>query len=92
MEFKPATEPTNIVWENRFVPQHKKIISTIKFVILVTLLLFCTFAITFKVDARSDDYELKYSQMDCATIQTTYNDNQILKHAMDTWNDYYHEN
>jgi hypothetical protein len=65
MELKTATEPTNIIWENRFLPQYKKILSTIKFIILVSLLLFCTFAVTFKVNARSDDYNLKYTSMDC---------------------------
>ncbi len=91
MEFKEATEPTNIIWENLHIGLREKVLRRLYFVIVIILTLSATFCIIFYVEGLSAKINEKYTQVDCDQINQIYKQDQLLSHSINYWIDYYKE-
>lgn len=54
--FKPALEPSSILWENQYVPESEKIWKLIVSLIVVSLILFTSFCLLFYAQKEIYDY------------------------------------
>ena len=74
IKFKGASEPTDIIWENRIYTEADYVTRQLKaFSILAVLMLF-SFAIIFKVARTSAIIAREFPKIDCESINDTYGD------------------
>ncbi|CAI2372771.1 unnamed protein product [Moneuplotes crassus] len=72
--FKPALEPSSILWENQYVPQSEKAWKIIISLMVVFLILFASFVFLFYAQKEIYDYMNVYPYIDCDSIVKTYGD------------------
>ena len=72
--FKPALEPSSIMWENQYVPQNEKVWKLIVSLLIVFLILFTSFWFLFYSQKEIYDYMNIYPYIDCDSIIKTYGD------------------
>ena len=65
---KEATEPTNIIWENRHFTSAQRFRRAIHASLLIALLLLISFAIIKKNKKKTNNKMLKYSTLNCSVI------------------------
>lgn len=70
--FKPALEPSSILWENQYVPESEKFWKLIVSFIIVFLILFASFVLLFYAQKEIYDYMNIYPYIDCDSIIKTY--------------------
>jgi len=66
VEFQPASEPSDIIWENRHVEQSLRFKRRIFVKIIITLMLAASFIIIYICASRSTTLKAKYPVADCA--------------------------
>jgi len=65
-EIEPATEPTNIIWENRHITTGQMVRRSIVSGIIILVLLLCSFIIIFMAKRVSIKANQVYPNVDCA--------------------------
>lgn len=80
MKFKAASEPTDIIWENRIYTKTDYWIRSIIAFSVVGVLLLGSFAFIYKVARTSADIAIEFPKVDCAAIADTYG-TQLKKFA-----------
>lgn len=70
--FKPALEPSSILWENQYVPESEKIWKLIVSFVIIFLILFASFVFFFYAQKEIYDYMNTYPYIDCDSVVKTY--------------------
>lgn len=65
INIEEASEPTDIIWENRHFTSWDRLIRTIYVVCVVAVLLFISFMLIFMCSKKSVEGVLKYPKVDC---------------------------
>ena len=68
IEIQPASEPSDIIWENRQYTPNQRLVKTIIVSVILALLLFGSFIIIFALSMYSYELLNKYPVMDCPTF------------------------
>jgi len=89
--FTEATEPTNIIWENRhFTPNQRKV-RGVHAVLLITFLVAISFSIIYYCKVTAITIGLKYPNAnDCPAINSAYG-NEIQYYAFLEYTNFYAE-
>jgi hypothetical protein len=72
--FKPALEPSSILWENQYVPESEKFWKLIVSLIIVSLILFTSFCLLFYAQKEIYDYMNIYPYIEWDSVVKTYGD------------------
>ena len=72
--FKPALEPSSILWENQYVPKSEKLWKLLVVFLVITLILFTSFWLLFKAQKEIYDYMNIYPYIDCDSVTKIYGD------------------
>ena len=67
-----ATEPTNIIWENRHYSSLDMLMRGVVVLSAISFLLFVSFTIIFICKRYSMSFKTKYPDVDCGSIQSLY--------------------
>ena len=70
--FEDATEPTNIIWENRYMTTLDIVWRSFCVISACGVLLVCSFIVIFMCQQEAIAIKLKYPMVDCDEIITTY--------------------
>lgn len=70
--FEKATEPTNIIWENRFLTKGQRFRRTIEVSVIILGLILVSFSIISACKVASAKFSLKYPQVECGPLQSAY--------------------
>ena len=81
MKFKRASEPTDIIWENRIYTQTDYVFRQIVAYTIIGILLFGSFAFIYKVARTSSSIAQEFPVRDCDQISSTYGQ-QLQKYAV----------
>jgi len=84
-----ATEPTNIIWENRELTTLQIVLRTFKVLFYCSVLLVVSFVVIFMCQQYSVYFQLKYPPVDCKEVQKTFKDS-LLNVAYQEFMNYYH--
>lgn len=72
IEIQEASEPTDIIWENRhFTPKQRTIKKVIVWTVIVFMLMI-SFFIIFTCKKRGDDFKNRYGKKDCPEYYALY--------------------
>ena len=74
IEVQPASEPTDIIWENRNFTEDTRNFKRIVVSIIIVILLAVSFAIIFTCQKSSLAKKMKYPKVNCKTIDVEYVD------------------
>ena len=72
MIFKRASEPTDIIWENRSFTATDYFFRRALAYIIIVILLVCSFVVIFKVARASAMISAQFPIKDCGAIKSTY--------------------
>jgi len=72
MEFKQASEPTDIIWENRIYTKTDYFFRELVAFTIIGILLFGSFAFIYKVARTSAEIAREFPKVDCDAIEMTY--------------------
>lgn len=72
MKFRAASEPTDIIWENRIYSAWDYFFRNLIAWFIIALLLACSFAFIFKVARTSSAISREFPKVDCDAIEETY--------------------
>jgi hypothetical protein len=78
--FEAATEPTNIIWENRHLTAHDRLKRTIQVVAFIFGLIVVSFSIIFFCKSVPLWLSAKWKPINCSVVQDTYKD-ELDKYA-----------
>lgn len=81
MKFKRASEPTDIIWENRIYTQADYFFRQVVAYTIIGVLLFGSFAFIYKVARTSSNIAQEFPIRDCDQISSTYGQ-QLQKYAV----------
>ncbi len=70
--FTEATEPTNIIWENRHFTDKDRFIRTIHAWLLIAVLVLISFAMIYFCKVQALKVAQKYPNVDCEAVSTAY--------------------
>jgi len=87
--FGEATEPTNIIWENRHLTTLDMVWRAFVVVSACSLLLFGSFTVIFICQQEAIAIKLKYPLVECNDFYTTYG-NSLTSIAYQEYMNYYH--
>ena len=86
--FIEATEPTNIIWENRHFTRSDRIKRGARVFGIIFILILVSFSLIFICKSFSISAASKYPQVDCEVITTSYGA-EFERYAEQEWDDYY---
>ncbi len=86
--FIEATEPTNIIWENRHITSQTRFKRTIHAVLLIALLVLASFGVIYYCKVTALKIAQKYPVVDTATVTTSYG-SELPKYAFLEYQRYY---
>ena len=72
MKFRKASEPTDIIWENRIFTQTEYFFRQLVAFSIIGVLLFGSFAFIYNVARTSAEIAREFPKVDCDAISTTY--------------------
>ena len=72
IKFEKASEPTDIIWENRIYTRVDYFFRQLVAFTIIGILLFASFAVIFKVARMSADIAREFPKVDCPSIEQTY--------------------
>ena len=72
MKFKKASEPTDIIWENRIYTRVDYFFRQLVAFTIIGILLFASFIVIYKVARMSAEIGREFPKVDCAAIIQTY--------------------
>jgi hypothetical protein len=81
LQIEDASEPTDIIWENRHFTSMDRFKRTIIVIIAVFFLLFISFLIIFFCSGKAAAASLKYPSTNCTAIAEDFNDEQLQQLA-----------
>jgi len=84
--FKPAPEPSNILWENQYWPKSVKMFRSIIAFLVVILIITLQIAFMFFINKQSVAMQSQYPIVDCKDVRSLYADT-LQKFALVQWND-----
>jgi hypothetical protein len=84
----PATEPTNIIWENREIEGAEKIKRLVISVLIIVALISASFTVILLCKQYSIKVSSKYPTVDCGPLKDSYGDNYEYW-AKEEWKAYY---
>lgn len=70
--FEKATEPTNIIWENRFLTKGQRFRRTIEVSAIIVVLILISFSIISACKVASAKFTQKYPQVECGPLYSAY--------------------
>jgi hypothetical protein len=70
--FEKATEPTNIIWENRHLTTKERFKRALKVTLIIIVLICISFTIIFYCKSYSIKVGDKYPAVDCTVIKSAY--------------------
>ena len=85
LQFDEASEPTDIIWENRHFTRFDYIKRQAFAFVVIAILLFGSFIVVFIVAQYSSKIANRYPQVDCDIIESNYGD-QLQTYAVDDYN------
>jgi len=74
MRYKRASEPTDIIWENRIYTETDYFFRQMVAYTIIGILLFGSFAFIYKVARTSAEIAAEFPNRDCNAIEQTYGD------------------
>ena len=74
LRFKQASEPTDIIWENRHTTKNMSIMKQMMAYIIILILLLGSFLLVFMVARYSTGIASTYAPVNCNTIVLDYGD------------------
>lgn len=86
--FIEATEPTNIIWENRHFTAQSRFKRTIHAVLLILVLVFISFGLIYYCKVTALTIAYKYPTVDCTAVSTSYG-SELEKYAFLEYTRYY---
>jgi len=72
MKLKAASEPTDIIWENRLFTKKDYIIRQLKAFLIIAILLAGSFGIILAISAYSAKMAAVFPPQDCAGVENAY--------------------
>ena len=72
IKFEKASEPTDIIWENRHHSRTDYFFRQLVAFTIIGILLFGSFAVIYKVARMSADIAIEFPKVDCVAIKETY--------------------
>lgn len=72
MKFRKASEPTDIIWENRIYTRTDYFFRQLVAFTIIGILLFASFAVIYKVARMSAEIAREFPKVDCQAIEQTY--------------------
>lgn len=72
MKFKRASEPTDIIWENRIYTQGDYVKRRSVAYSIIGALLFASFAVMYKVAKTSAEIAAEFPRRDCDVIRSNF--------------------
>ena len=85
IEIQPASEPTDIIWENRHITPRQRICRSIMASLVVWALLGLAFWAIFICAQFSVKNLLKYPAVDCDAITELQTESELMRSAMVEW-------
>lgn len=86
--FTKATEPTNIIWENRQVTKAESFKRLIVVFALIVLMILVSFSLIFLCMSYSVKANQRYPAVDCSVVKNSYG-NSLEKYAVEEHKDFY---
>ena len=80
----PATEPTNIIWENRHLTNSERFKRLIKVVLIVLVLALACFALIFVIKSIPIWVGKTWAAANCGQVKATYGEN-LGEYALQEW-------
>lgn len=74
MKFKPASEPTDIIWENRIYTAEDYTYRQLRAFSILFILMSLSFAFIYMVARTSANIAKSFPKADCSSISETYGD------------------
>jgi len=74
MKLKAASEPTDIIWENRIYTESDYLWRQAKAYSILTVLMACSFALIYLIARTSANIAKQFPPVDCQSIEDTYGD------------------
>lgn len=85
-----ATEPTNIVWENRQYSGMNRAIRALIVSFIICLALFVVFVFIFLVKIKIKNLSIKYEDANCSQIEQVYDEPGLMQNlSVEAWYSYY---
>ena len=84
IKFEKASEPTDIIWENRIYTRTDYFFRQLVAFTIIGILLFASFAVIYKVARMSADIAREFPKVDCEAIKTTYG-SQLKTYAIEDY-------
>jgi len=72
LEIEEATEPTDIIWENRYFSEAQRTNKKLCVSIIIFIMLMCSGGIIFKLSTKSRILKMKYPITDCKINDAVY--------------------
>jgi len=72
IKFEKASEPTDIIWENRIYTLWDYFFRQLVAFVIIAILLFGSFSVIYYVARMSADIAREFPKVDCASIKSTY--------------------
>ena len=70
IEMEPATEPSDIIWENQNIPEYRKFIKKIIVISIIVGLLIASFFVIYKVQRKAMLLRFKFPEQHCQQIKS----------------------
>ncbi|CDW91100.1 UNKNOWN [Stylonychia lemnae] len=86
---KEATEPTNIIWENRHFTGFQRGIKAVAVTLIIGILLCISFAIVLALKEIILIAKSKYQTTNCQDLKDNYSDQMLQNYAIQAWYDFY---
>ncbi len=80
-----ASEPTDIIWENRHFTDWQRMKRTFVVVIVIIILLLLSFMVLFVCSRKALQSRLKYPRVPCEELYTVYNDTILENYGANEW-------
>jgi len=85
-----APEPTDIIWENRYVTNFSRLIRLCFVIVIILVLLAGSFSLIVAMKQQAVKNNTKYQQSNCRELYQIYTPDLLKDYAMDEYQDYYH--
>jgi hypothetical protein len=90
LKVKSATEPTNIIWENREFTKGNRLFRYFLVIKVVAIILACSFTLMVSLKKLAVNANSKYLKQDCREIELIYGGGQLTQdYAVEEWFDFY---
>lgn len=88
-KLKSASEPTDIIWENREITPLSRFLRLTFVTFIALILLALSFSVIIRLKQRAIAANQKYVKQECQEIEDIYGDSLIQDYAVDEWYQFY---